>query len=680
MQRTVSELLQQLWGSLHPSKVVAPDSIPWSLCKQATQGQTATEDNAWQGRDAQPAALRNGRIFEGDYSDSLGDEYSYQNGVFPHSPTNAARRDCDDGGGKGQINGSGSCGIPQANPCGKGSTRCRDPGEDSGYREVCSGPTAGSYHPQNSEPAPKGRKDPGDHQGPDLGPGRKVEDLLRGDEDQVCRTRRTLQGQEEAACREESGDKRQDSSPATGNSEGCSQTGASRSQGRVHERARFGFYDGRPDLRQRRGEQREASVDGWGDRSIATQEGQHRCGEKLISFAPQTQVSLYYEEAPDFAMNFSVPLLGLRAWENKPWALYGGAYVDSIARSVLHAACGHLAYGHRRLGEQEELSHDVRGCDGDQAQGVSGQVQLPLLLHPGPMLGKAQVGSGTEATIPNQRQDDIGADDCDQGSSTSCSHFGAAVSSSEPDAKTPLDVYMFGLLGGYLGRRDRRLHLPRAASDSDRQQALRELIQRTWNDFDTPETQFYIPVPQPDPEPQCDGSCIYVVVNFLARHVAEHSGLVPVLFDAKGWTVDTQVARRTIEAAMVPERAHWSMLSASCGLQNACLSRQGNQCLIRIGSFLCIDDNPHVVPDGSLLTFNYDIDEMTQATPRLSLLQINAKLVTRPQYCKAIFRAHRLMDVPKHLMSNGVTLRMNLWRRMTWHQTPMWVALMNLQL
>ena len=81
---------------------------------------------------------------------------------------------------------------------------------------------------------------------------------------------------------------------------------------------------------------------------------------------------------------------------------------------------------------------------------------------------------------------------------------------------------------------------------------------------------------------------------------------------------------------MVPERAHWSALSASCGLQHVCRSRFDHQCLIRIGSFLCIDDEPHVVPDGSLLTFNYNLDEVTQAAPRISLLQVNTKLHTHP--------------------------------------------------
>ena len=83
---------------------------------------------------------------------------------------------------------------------------------------------------------------------------------------------------------------------------------------------------------------------------------------------------------------------------------------------------------------------------------------------------------------------------------------------------------------------------------------------------------------------------------------------------------------RNIEAAMVPERAHWSMLSAACGLQQQCVRRQGNQCLIRIGSFLCINDEHHVVPDGSLITFNYDVAPEDGELSRISLLQLGVKV------------------------------------------------------
>ena len=132
-----------------------------------------------------------------------------------------------------------------------------------------------------------------------------------------------------------------------------------------------------------------------------------------------------------------------------------------------------------------------------------------------------------------------------------------------------LNLYMFGLQGGYLGRRDRQIRLQGHLSELDKHAVLQRAIREAWPDFINEDTQYFIPIPQPDPEEHGDGAHLYVLVNFLARQLSQHNGLVPVLFEAKGWDLDLNLIQHTIEAAMVPERAHWSMLSSACGLHQA---------------------------------------------------------------------------------------------------------------
>ena len=251
--------------------------------------------------------------------------------------------------------------------------------------------------------------------------------------------------------------------------------------------------------------------------------------------------------------------------------------------------------------------------DGGHSQGDQGIQEGPVHVPGSPAAESSVAPTGSDAK-PNESK----STSEEPGLSKSLSSTMLSV-----DNQASMNVYMFGLLGGYLGRRDRQLRVPSDGGNFDKYGELQALIRRTWPDFINDETQFYIPMPQPAPEEGGTGADLYVLVNFLAQHLSLHTGRVPVLFDAKSWDGDLNLAGRTIEAAMVPERAHWSMLSAACGLQQQCVRRQGNQCLIRIGSFLCINDDHHVVPDGSLITFNYDVDPEEGESSRISLLQLD---------------------------------------------------------
>lgn len=586
-----------------------------------------------------------------------------------------------------------------------------------------------------------------------------MEDLQRITEDQVQRTRCSIQGKEEAARCQEHGDQRENWLIEARDPKGSHQPGGRRAPLGDSRRTRLGRDEDRLDFglrfRRRGSEQKSTTESSTEGSQIGNEDGEHGQQAMRPRFASLVTAILYDKEAPEQHVNFSAPLLGLRSWENKPWAMHGGNFLDRSAHAffqkllatqppvspfddmdpirvsgeiqpmfVLSPALSHgdrvaglfpeLPHGDPAAGLHPGLPHDdpLAGPHpglphGDPLAGLypgrpHGDRLAGLhsgLLHGGPMTGLRPVlphGDRLVGLHPGLFQDDpltglssgllrgdpltglhgdLGAclhpelphgdpgagghsqvdqgmqegpmnvpgllsaessaapagsnEKLDESKSTSEEHgLSQPLSSTLPSVsnQASMNVYMFGLLGGYLGRRDRQLRVPYEGGNFDRHGELQTLIRRTWPDFINDETQYYIPAPQPAPEEGGTGTDLYVLVNFLARHLSMHTSRVPVLFDAKSWDGDTNLVGRNIEAAMVPERAHWSMLSAACGLQQQCTRRQGNQCLIRIGSFLCINDEYHVIPDGSLITFNYDVAPEDGEPSRISLLQLDHRI------------------------------------------------------
>ena len=199
-QWSKQKLLQQLWGTLHGSEVVAPNSIPWSFCQQETAGKTASEE--YQGTEGLPqsATFRNRRFSECDCS-SLGDEYSYQNGLFATSQRPGTWGDGPVFGGQEREGredfGERPGGGIEADPHGEGYFGCRGFSQAGCDREDQSRAGSSSYHPQNGESTPESREDLREHQDADRRVGREVESVQRSPEDQVPRAGCTLQGQEE---------------------------------------------------------------------------------------------------------------------------------------------------------------------------------------------------------------------------------------------------------------------------------------------------------------------------------------------------------------------------------------------------------------------------------------------------------------------------------------------------
>ena len=156
---------------------------------------------------------------------------------------------------------------------------------------------------------------------------------------------------------------------------------------------------------------------------------------------------------------------------------------------------------------------------------------------------------------------------------------------------------------------------------------IRELIQTTWEDHYVEETVFFRPRPQPHPEDESDGLAIYVVVNFMEPTHPLHAGRVACLVDIQGWDEETNLQVRTLEAALVPERTTWHRLIAELRVQELCRQRSGNQCLIKIGHRLILDDGYFNFPDDSLLKINYQIG--ADDPERMSLMQLGHQLAIR---------------------------------------------------
>ena len=729
-QWSKQKLLQQLWGTLHGSEVVAPNSIPWSFCQQETAGKTASEE--YQGTEGLPqsATFRNRRFSECDCS-SLGDEYSYQNGLFATSQRRGTWRNGPVFGGQEREGredfGERPGGGIEADPHGEGYFGCRGFSQAGCDREDQSRAGSSSYHPQNGESTPESREDLREHQDADRRVGREVESVQRSPEDQVPRAGCTLQGQEETACDQECGDKGKNHPAPFGDPEGSGQDRSARDPRGVLGRTGPEWhgdrsYDDR--LRRRTSSESQpqetvAAQDAqWGSRQRnqnyqplrrsglwinglqdgrgSVQDGNGTCR----SFHAVASVALYLEEDCRQQANFTVPLMGLQDWEDKPWALHGGAYLDRVAHMTVEKLRGGNEIGstlsngvsgeipnpfdlqpelhprekelHPGLFHRPELRPRVApypgSSDGDQLHqgqlrrvdydpqdGIPrgdrecDQLQLyprvalhPRLLHgphagdrePAANAGSSYVDESNGETAPAPPSHDKPADESRIPSKASGTlRESGASTTSTTENEHNLNLYMFGLQGGYLGRRDRQIRLQGHLSEIDKHAVLQRVIRETWPDFINDNTQYFIPVPQPDPEEHGDGAHLYVLVNFLARQLSQHNGLVPVLFEAKGWDLELNLIQHTIEAAMVPERAHWSMLSSACGLHQQCLRRHGNQCTIRIGSFLCINDDWNIVPDGSMIKFNFDITEDFVNVERLSLLQHGRHLQRRPKQC-----------------------------------------------
>ena len=195
--------------------------------------------------------------------------------------------------------------------------------------------------------------------------------------------------------------------------------------------------------------------------------------------------------------------------------------------------------------------------------------------------------------------------------------------------KRKILLHTFGLHGGYLGRRTTKCE--RSVLESEGK--IRRTIATIWSDFNPVDMTYMWPDPQPDPEGP--GEHFYVVVDFL--HLADpmHRGLIPVLCDVKGWLEGERAVGR-IEATLLLEWSRWHTVIDAFAIDHECTRRSGNQCIMKIGGRLVLDDEPFLVPDSTLISINYDLPE--EGPEHVSLMQRSASSTVAQAYQQVVQR------------------------------------------
>ena len=283
-------------------------------------------------------------------------------------------------------------------------------------------------------------------------------------------------------------------------------------------------------------------------------------------------------------MNFSVPSDGLADWDNKPWALYSGAFTDGLAKKLMN----YVKQDDYNQDFDNGLHRTVPLGEGDGHRGCGGR---PLL--PG---GRGEGGKVHSSSMRDDFRIGLRDEGCDLESD------GQTDLQDEPGPG--LAICSFGLNDGYLGRRDGKIE---GIFTEDK---LRYLISRLWEDFYTEGVMIYNVDPQPGAGDCSETAGLYVIVDFLPQVDPRHFGRIPVLIRARGSEIHSDFVQEHLEAVMVPERASWVELALASGLQHQCRSRVGNQCVVRIGTDLVLNELKYVIPDGALITFLYDIEDL----------------------------------------------------------------------
>ena len=431
---------------------------------------------------------------------------------------------------------------------------------------------------QDHQPAAKDRETTVHAQGADHGDGRNMEEMAPNDEGEICGTRWIVQGETWGLTGTLQGVEGQAESTSTGSPKSSPTSSRGQRGGKtLHStgypslrfgRCQHGFADS-VQLRGREGhgskpqESKRKRRNYWSDGGIPIEGAQAQQQVVSVSFDPEVKVTIFDETDRTDRMNFSAHLEGLGEWDAKPWALYGGHFVHQAALSILRFGW-HPQHGPQRDLPVHHDLHDPRVPGGD-----------PMELHHEICQGEEDSGARVQVL---------------QG-----------VNSKRRQKVT---LHTFGLQGGYLGRRSIRCEVYQLESEGE----IRRILNSLWSDFDNTGMTFMWPTPQPPPE--APGKHKYLVVDFLDLSDELHRGRIAVLCDVKGWIGDEQIMRK-IEATMLSEWETWNQVVDNLALTQQCVQRFGHQCIMRIGTRLVLDDEPFLVPDDTLVTVNFEIQEDT---------------------------------------------------------------------
>ncbi len=583
------QLLQQLRSPLYENSLVAANQEQTKVSEQETEG----KGSAKAGRSVEQGEGERGinptaAVWTGGNNEcsTMGDHNTDPDSFDDHLPRDR------NGDHSGRQDRCGEGGFLEAGPQGEGSRGHDYLGTAGGDRECDQRPATTARFiaqiPQSTTESGEGTRQ---CQDADCGPRYSVDSMAGLHDEEVRRTSWTLPRKTESADGEiHRGEGQGDSSEARNRTSSLSPDtiGYHRCRG-LHGPSSYGLWrscgGGPRDVT--RGRRQEGCRDGRiregqgssSSRRRTTSVTQQSC-ETKVTFNNEVMVTVYEAESMDRQINFLAGIDELCGWDSKPWALYPGAYTTQVGRPMIHG-------GDYAVEIVNEINYEENE---EQGEGW---------LHHGEQHGEGVNGARDAGQIRV--------------------HVDSTMEGEQP----AVVVHTFGLEGGYLGRRSGTF----IQDGFEEERKLRELIRRLWPDHYNDETSYFLPTPQPEPEDEGHATDLYMVVDFMDLSHPCHAGRVASLVDIKGWDEETNLQVRSLEGAMILEQTTWYGIVNALQLQELCRQRTGNQCMIRIGYRLILDDHYVNIPDECLLTVNYQVAE--DDPERLSLLQLGHQKAIR---------------------------------------------------
>lgn len=612
-QPGTSKPLQQLWSTLPEGTVVANASelsTEVEQCQEKTrEGEEAGSRYSREGEEGRRdfAAVWIRRSHNSDCN-SLGGNHSYSYGSSSVTPdgTTTERNHSGSRGEDGEDGRVGQSGDAQEGADGQGDNRRGCDGTACRVRESLKGGSTAAYvDSQNHQPAAKDGEATPSLADADRGARCEMDCMESAHEDEVCGARRTLQGETDSSTGSLQGAQGTVEGPSTRSSKSSpldhgNQGGRADPECHGDPSLRVGrLVHGSATCLQLRGREGQGEDPAEGNSLIPGQATrQTGLRRATISFSEQVEVGFYGDDDSRENVNFSIHMEDLVDWDSKPWALHGGLFMEKAQRNLLRIATP-LVPASFPIRPEDHGHEEVRTSSGEEAdQGESGA--HGDLQHHGGAHGEGDTGAQHDGRVlvhPRSSREDRAA-----------------------------ALHTFGVKGGYMGRRSQRVSLEVLEDEGK----LQELARSMWRGEIEDDVRFFFPTPQPQPMDPVHRPQRFMLVDLLHQDDPMHEGRTPVLCDIYAW-VAGQRSRKTI-AMMSPDPVTWHGLVHELALDRVCRDRVGNQCIIRVGWELRLNDAPHRMTPDNLITINYDQPasegDLVELDGGYSLLQLQARVKT----------------------------------------------------
>ena len=649
-QRAQQELLQQLRLPLGDCEMVASSTGEESFTKPKEERPRKEEDRAeriWTGEGTHHRHL--GAIWNWrSSSESMGGNHSYQNGDGPSTGSPKSGRDggSTNHSSRGENRGYRQVGSVEEDAGCQRSRRQGDPGPTQctgNSTAQCQRWFATSDHPQDLESIAESGEAVCSRHNAIARARRTVEEVEPVYAAKIYGTGEALQREEKSCNGQDQRAGRTPSDPTSRDATSSTAAGRSSESRRILARARSAAFPGdRYDSLQQRRRGQEATSQGCSNLGELSGEATtENMNPHHVRFDDTVAIKIYGSSDNQNCYEFTCSMDSLERWDSKPWALYEGNFVNKAQQLLAKVCQVSRDYFQRDRGRgvlplwddegeqrcDDGLLHCGVCSDQDGQQGALLQGEGEREEHDRALFGGG-AGRDPHALGDGEQLHQCGAhrewgshegtlrDDGRGAQGHEAVENALDEDQTNGESQKPGMIHLFGVDGAYLGQRN---HYQKQFDFGH--SAVRTAIQKTWSDHYGESTTYHVPRPQPMPEPgDPDVEHLFILVDFLPLEDPMHFGKVAVLADIKGWN-EEDIPIRRMEGTMLPERATWLDIVRVLALQDHCVHRVGNQCIIRLQTGLILNDEPYVLPDDGLISINYDI--WPDMLERVSLLQCN---------------------------------------------------------